>query len=145
MLPDFDIHGNLPPGIHEAAWTDIVERFGGTPWREHLLAGLKLALDALKAAGCRRVYLNGSFITAKDEPGDFDGCWEAGGVDAGRLDPVLLDFSNHRRAQKEKFGGELFLANSPADGAGRRFLEFFQRDRDGRAKGIVAIDLGGLQ
>ncbi|MHB8620801.1 MAG: DUF6932 family protein [Chloroflexota bacterium] len=97
------------------------------------------------AADCRRVYVNGSFVTAKEEPGDFDGCWEAAGVDPARLDPVLLDFSDQRNAQKEKFGGELFVASGPADGAGRQFLDFFQQDRDGRPKGIVAIDVGGLE
>jgi hypothetical protein len=56
--------------------------------------------------------------------------------------PVLLEFGDGRRAQKERFGGELFLADRPAGPAGTRFLEYFQRDRDtGRPKGIVQIDL----
>jgi hypothetical protein len=61
------------------------------------------------------------------------------------LDPVLLDFREGRRAQKERFGGELFIAQRGADPGGTRFLEFFQRDRDtGEPKGIVEIDLEGL-
>ena len=77
--------------------------------------------------------------------GDFDACWEADGVDADLLDPVLLDLRDRRRAQKAKYGGELFVADSPGEPGGRRFIDFFQRDRvTGAAKGIVAIDLEAL-
>ena len=102
-------------------------------------------MEALRVAGCRRAYVDGSFVTAKEVPGDFDGCWEAVGVDAGALDPVLLDFRHPRAAQKAKYRGEMFVANSAATPAGTRFLDFFQIDKDtGNAKGIVALDLGAL-
>ena len=53
-------------------------------------------------------------------------------------------FDDARRAQKTKYGGELFFADSRADPAGTTFLDFFQLDRSGQPKGIVALDLGGL-
>lgn len=145
-IPDFDPDtGNLPPGVHDATWDEIVSRFGWNPERTRLLKGLRSAVEFLKAAGCRRVYLNGSFATAKDVPGDFDGCWESKGVDPTTLDPVLLDFGNRRAAQKAKFGGELFVADLAATPAGTRFVDFFQQDKTtGDAKGILAIDLGGF-
>jgi hypothetical protein len=66
-------------------------------------------------------------------------------VDRAQLDPVLKTFTNLRAAQKRKYGGELFPADAPADLDGTNFLRFFQRDKDtAAAKGIVAIDLGGL-
>jgi hypothetical protein len=137
--------GNLPPGVHEATWGELVARYGSTPHRLALLAGLKAALDALRAAGCRRAYIDGSFVTAKEVPADFDACWEVDGVDLTRLDPVLLAFARRRAAQKRTYGGELFPADWPADAHGTNFLRFFQRDRaSGRPKGIVAIDLGDL-
>ena len=77
----------------------------------------------------------------KELPGDFDACWETGGVDEDLLDPVLLDFRNLRVAQKRKFWGEFFVADWAADPAGTRFLEFFQRDREGRRKGIIVLNL----
>jgi hypothetical protein len=146
MIPPFEPPtGLLPAGVHEATWEEFVARFGWTSYRLTLLAGLKAALDALRAAGCRRAYVDGSFVTAKETPGDFDGCWEVDGVDLARLDPVLKTFANLRAAQKRKYGGELFPADAPADLAGTNFLHFFQRDkRSGAAKGIVAIELGGL-
>ena len=136
---------NLPPGIHEATWEEIVAAFGSTPRREALLDGLLRALRALRSAGCTRAYLDGSFITTKEHPGDFDGCWEPHGVDPTALDVVLLDFRRGRAAQKAKYGGELFIANATAGPAGTAFLDFLQTDKaTGDLKGIVAIDLGGL-
>lgn len=110
-----------------------------------LLDGLLRALRSLNIAGCTAAYLDGSFVTAKELPGDFDACWESSGVDPGRLAPELLDFSNARAAQKVRYGGELFPVEAAAEPAGTTFLDYFQRDRDtGQPKGIVAIDLGGL-
>lgn len=58
-----------------------------------------------------------------------------------QLDPVLLDFSNKRAAQKAKYGGELFISSFIADAQGRTFLDFFQEDRNGNPKGIVEVHL----
>lgn len=145
MIPPFDDSGSLPPGIHEADWNELESRFSDSSRRVELLAGLRLALRALRDAGCRTAYVDGGFVTAKEEPEDFDACWDAVGVDASLLDPVLLDFSDGRRGQKERFGGELFPSIASAEPAGTRFLDFFQRDREtGKPKGIVAVDLKDL-
>src|SRR5947209_15931952 len=75
VIPVFDSSGKLPPGIHTAAWKQIVARLGFTARRKQLLKGLREALGLLKFAGCRFVYVNGSFVTSKPEPADFDACW----------------------------------------------------------------------
>ena len=146
MIPEFDGGGLLPPGIHKVSWSEIVERFGGTGWRRRLLTGLRTAVDSLKHAGCETIYVDGSFVTRKEIPGDFDACWEVGGVDPTILDPVLLTFDPGRATQKAKYMGELFPASIIADEDGFSFLEFFQIDKEtGQQKGIVAIDLRELR
>lgn len=121
-------------------------RFGQTPYRRSLLAGLRRGIDGLKAAGCRTLYLDGSFVTSEAQPGDFDACWDVTGVDPALLDPVFRDFSNRRAAQKARFHGEFFPAQLPEGISGKTFLDFFQTDKDsGRPKGIVAMDLGRLR
>ena len=106
------------------------------------MIGLKAALENLKASGCRTVYVNGSFVTTKESPNDYDGCWEEIGVDPSLLDPVLLTFDPGRATQKSKYLGELFPASITADTGGLSFLEFFQTDKDTAGpKGIIAIDL----
>ena len=146
MIPDFKPDGNLPPGVHWATWGEIFDRFGATQWRRDLLRGLRAALEALRIAGCQTVYLDGSFVSSKLVPGDFDACWEEAGMDFAVLDPVLLTFDADRAAQKAKFGGELFPASVSAGPGGSIFLEFFQSDKEtGQPKGIIALDLGGLK
>ena len=141
MLPAFDPgSGRLPPGEHVASRDEVVERFGWTERRRRLLDGLAEAIELLADAGCRKIWLNGSFVTAKDEPADFDACWETDDVDLDALDPVLLDLSNHRAAQKARFGGELF-PNVVEAQSGLSFAEFFQNERDTSRKGIVVINL----
>jgi len=142
MNPDFGPEGNLPPGIHWATWREIVDRFGGTPRRRRLLRGLRLALDELRAAGCRTVYVDGRFVTHAREPGDFDACWDSVGVAVGQIDRALIAYHGQRQAMKTKYRGELFPSDATADWDGISFFGYFQRDkRTGPAKGIVAIDL----
>jgi hypothetical protein len=145
MIPDFTADGNLPPGIHWATWSEIEVRFGMTAHRRRLLAGLHRAASSLRDAGCRAIYLDGSFVTDKEVPNDFDGCWDAHGVDGSLLDPILLEFSGDRAAQKAKYLGELFMAQMVEGDSQSYFLEFFQEDwHTGNRKGIVGIDLATL-
>jgi hypothetical protein len=145
MIPTFQPDGNLPPGVHWAEWTEMEARFGQTAYRRPILAGFRQGIQQLKAAGCLTVYIDGSFVTAKPQPADFDACWDVSAVDPNVLDPVFFDFTNHRAAQKARFLGEFFPALLPEGGSGRTFLEFFQEDKiSGDPKGIIALDLRRL-
>lgn len=139
MVPGL-VNGVLPPGEWPATWDEVEAAFGTNTWRVRLLAGCGRALAALKAAGCRRAWIDGSFVTAKAQPADIDGCYDPIGVDRALLHPALADLSPGRPAQKAEFGCE-FFPNVVEAGSGVYFVEFFQRDRDGRAKGIIALDL----
>ncbi|WP_218916913.1 DUF6932 family protein [Croceicoccus naphthovorans] len=131
----------LPPGIHDTTLDEVETRFATTPHRRWLFDGFVRMTQALAVAGCRSVYLDGSFVTAKPHPTDFDGCWDHIGVDPTKLDPVLLDFSKKRAAQKAKYQGELFIAGMP-NGDGGPFLDFFQVEKSsGLPKGILRISL----
>ncbi|MHB8289424.1 MAG: DUF6932 family protein [Acidimicrobiales bacterium] len=81
-------------------------------------------------------------MTAKDEPGDFDACWDPDGVDEDIPDQVLLDLSRGRSAQKECFGEELF-PNVTETGSELVFAEFFRNKRDTGRKGNVVLGFGG--
>lgn len=142
MLSNFNPTGTLPSGIHWTTWQEFEKRFGTNSRRKELLAGLKRAAADLQKAGCQAIFIDGSFVTAKELPNDFDACWSVEGVDPDLLDPVLLDFSNGRAAQKAKYGGELFPAEMPERASGKLFLDFFQVDKDtGQPKGIVGLRL----
>ena len=143
MIPPFDPTGLLPPGIHQAdTWQEFADRFGHTSHRQKLLLGMKSALLSLKNAGCKQVYVDGSFVTVKEHPNDFDICWDIEGVNPNLLNPLLLKLDDGRSAQKVKYLGELFPAQVKEKGSGQTFLNFFQIDKaTGGSKGIVVLKL----
>jgi len=73
MLPAFTDDGLLPPGVHWTDWDVFVRRFGHNPWRIMLLEGIRAALENLRDSGCQVAYIDGSFVTGKLYPRDFDG------------------------------------------------------------------------
>lgn len=144
MIPPIDLAtGNLPPGEHEADWREFYERYGTTPRRIALLRGLANGLNLLAAAGIPRAYVDGSFVTAKEAPGDFDVCWDTDRyTNTAALDPVFLDCRPPRLQQKARFGGEFLPAEAIADARGTPYRRFFQTDRyTDQPKGIVVISL----
>jgi hypothetical protein len=131
-IPPFDDDGNLPPGIHFCTWDEFLARFDTTEQRSRLIEGLKEAMEHLLAAGCRTIYINGSFVTNKLNPNDFDACWDAEGVDIDYLKsnaPILLKLYDKRAVQKTKYKGEIFPSELLADETGLTFLELFQLDK----------------
>lgn len=146
MIPPFgSVTGYLPRGIHHATWEELVKALGFSDRRRELLEGLRLGAHELKKAGASVVFLDGSFATKKHNPSDIDGCYNIDEVDPSVLDPVFRDFKNDRKAMKDKYGAEFFPATWIADNlSGDPFLTFFQKDRNGRAKGIIALDLSTL-
>jgi hypothetical protein len=144
-LPPFTTSGLLPPGIHWASWKEITDRFGHTPHRQNLLLGLMQGIDALKAAGCQVIYIDGSFCTDKEVPGDFDVCWDDSTVDLDFLSasaPLMFEFGQARAAQKAAYLGEFFPCSGIAAPPTTLYLDFFQLDKNsGSAKGIVGLQL----
>ena len=144
MIPPFTVSGGLPEGVHQAEMNEIEKRFSYNPRRLWLFGGLKRAMADLGTAGCQMLYLDGSFVTDKEFPGDFDACWDPKGVIIAKLDPVFLDFSNRRAAQKAKYFGEFFPAQATANATAPfyTFLKFFQMDTTtGIRKGIIGIKI----
>ncbi len=148
-LPEFDSSGRLPVGIHNANWREFKRRFGWNERRQTLIAGLRKAGDLLYRAGCRKIYIDGSFITNRELPGDFDACWDESGVDLNfliRIAPELFDMRNKCAVQKAKFGGEFFPAMTISGSSRKTFLDFFQFDtRTQTAKGIICIYLDAVR
>lgn len=76
MLPEFNEDGNLPPGIHHATFSEVIERFGGRTSlislkrqtvTQHLVQLYEFVKD-FAIGTC----IDGSYVTSKLEPGDVD-------------------------------------------------------------------------
>ena len=99
----FDANGNLPPGEHTMTWSEIVQRFGGNDRRRELLDGLHDLCLTLQAASCETLWLDGSFVTSKDEPGDFDAVSDHHSVpDLAALGELFLK-ADQRDARKARW------------------------------------------
>lgn len=141
VIPNFRADGLLPVGEHASTWAELTTRFDWRPHRLVLLDGLRAACLNLAAGGCQRLWLDGSFVTSKQIPADYDACWDPQGVDPLLLDPCLLDFTpGGRLRMKAKYLGDLFVAGIEGR-TSQPFVEFFQLDRSGERKGIVVVDL----
>jgi hypothetical protein len=143
MIPAFTAVGLLPAGIHPATRSEFRSRFAGNPIRSQILGGISRAADALRIAGCQRLWVDGSFATTKDQPGDWDGCWDPTGVDLELLDPLLMDFSPRGRVRiKVKYLADLFPSTFIEQSSSSAFIEYFQVDKTtGLPKGVILLNL----
>jgi hypothetical protein len=141
-IPPFDDEtGYLPPGEHEADWTEVYQRFGWTYRRRMILAGLRAVLDRLWERSVTTCWFDGSFVTSKQRPRDVDVIYlPPPGSDVtawGDLSPT------NRSRLKDLRQVDLWPYPSPQPGGFRKpmametILEFFSHDRDGRPKGLI--------
>jgi hypothetical protein len=142
MIPHFRDDGYLPEGLHLATEAEVTFRFGsGTPRRRRLILRLRRWLDLSALTRARRFLVDGSFVTAKEEPNDIDAVvlladdFErqiSDGLDAAlELEEMLLT----------RCPEEIFAAEDSRDW--EDWVEFFSRTReaDGGRKGLVEIRL----
>lgn len=143
MIPAL-VDGFLPVGQHPATWKELMERFGTTPNRRQLLGGALRVLRHLREVGVTEAWLDGSMVSEKERPSDYDLCYAYWQADRTRLDPVIrgpLAFTqNGREAMKRKYLGDVFPQDAPEGG----MLRFWQQDH-GTAKGIIKIDMESLK
>jgi hypothetical protein len=144
MMPFEPSTGYLPEGVHNMALGEFMHSFVWNGWRRLLCSGLARAIASLQVAGCRAVIVDGSFVTAKDMPGDWDAAFDPVGVDPAQLDPILIKHDDGRKAMRAKYLGDMFPWSAVACGAsGSIYHQFFQKDRAGQPKGIVELKLRG--
>lgn len=145
MIPSFVIVPNalwpmLPPGIHDATMQEVYDRYVLNEKRKQLFEGFERAIKNIFAAGSPQVYLDGSYVTAKPEPGDYDALWDRRFVNPYLLDPLFIELRFGTNRQKAKYLGEFFPSAAVETKSGKPFLEFFMTDQiTGAKKGIIRI------
>jgi len=144
VIPEFQSNGELPAGEHNASLDEVEDRFGQqNVQRKMLMDGLRTASDNFTQAGVRTIWVNGSFVTSKEEPNDIDGCWEyTDAVDTYILDDAFI--SSTRKDAKEKYGLDFFISAIIEGATGLPFPQFFQKNRDDEPKGIIVVHFGDV-
>lgn len=133
MIPPFDEHGYLPPGVHPATPEEVELRFGRqSEVREVEMDSLRWLVALARKAGISRLVVNGSFVTDIDEPND--------------VDCVLLigpEFPRDREAERELLAGLPFLEIQVVQQARFSMLveRFFATDRRMQPKGMIEVIL----
>ncbi|NYF26050.1 hypothetical protein [Sporosarcina sp. JAI121] len=142
-IPAFVANGDLPPGIHETTWDEFKVRYGVNHRRKLQLKGLEKAIQEFTKSGCTIIYIDGSFVTNKKNPGDFDALYDLEEVNDLIIDQVLLDASRTGREKMKKYyEGEFFPAYIKAQPNGTIYLDFFQKNKKTKEpKGIIKIKL----
>jgi hypothetical protein len=131
MIPAFDEHGYLPPGIHKASLEEIAERFAQqSELRRAQMESLRWLVDTARRVGVARIIVNGSFVADIVEPND--------------VDCVLLagpGFPRDVDAEAELLAGLPFLEIQLVGQDAFEYLvqTFFATDRDGVPKGVVEV------
>ena len=147
MIPEFNAYGELPEGTHDATLDEIEARYAITAHRETLFECFSDWVDHMRSAGCHTFHLDGSYITNKDHPDDYDALWDTRGVDTSLIHPCLLAYPKDRDAIKDRFGGDIFPDHAIPEGSISFYLDRFQREtREDvpRRKGIIRVRFGDI-
>jgi len=147
-IPDFRDDGWLPEGHHAATWDEIAERLGGEPGskRATVLAGLLAWRDAVRAKGLSGlVILDGSFVSAKPAPGDFDLLffYDEASEAVTKQDTKAAALVDNAKC-KARFGGDVFgfgatLARLAPQFAPRDTFDFIKDTK--KPKGVLEVQI----
>lgn len=146
-LPEFREDGWLPEGHYEASWEEVIAKFGGTAGspRERVLRALLDWRDRLREKGVSGwIVLDGSFISARDSPNDFDTIvvfddhvWEL--MESDIETKELLDYSS---CKSRGFDLLIFSATYVREEPKWARLDAFDRDKEtGMPKGVLEVVL----
>ncbi len=141
-IPPFRPDGYVPEGLYGCSAAEAIFRFGSSSRRRRrLVLRLRRWIALGQQVGATRLLVDGSFVTAKEDPHDIDTV-------------ILLPPSFHQQIMQEyepaleleamlltRQPEEIFAAEDATDW--EEWVEFFSRTRepDGRRKGLVEIRL----
>jgi len=147
MVPTFNKEGALPLGEHEISLAEFEQVFVYNERRREIFNKFLKLIDDLRTINCSLIYVDGSYVTDKEEPGDIDVCWhEDEFIDWDRLKKellILLDLEYPRHWQQLVYSADVFPANVYDSNAKKLFKDFFQQHKEtGNPKGIIKIKIG---
>jgi uncharacterized protein DUF6932 len=148
----------LPPGRHKATKDEIetvlVEGFQESTTRRPLLDQALELLDAVqKIVPVSAFWIDGSFVTTKEDPGDIDLVSHLDGEALDALKPIdqmLLGGLVSGHWSRDRSGCDSFFvsvypaghsANAEYEKTAAWWDSFFGQDRSGNAKGYVELEI----
>jgi hypothetical protein len=141
-IPALQENGFLPPGLYLADLDEIRDRFGRTSERRRMLFNrLQMFVGAVRHVEALRMFVAGSYVTAKTNPRDVDVV-----IWVGERFLELLELEDKQALDLEL----MFLTREPKEAFAvfdedgwNAWLDFFSsvRYREGEQKGVVEVKL----
>lgn len=146
LIPNYRDDGWLPLGHYNLSWDEITEKFSGKPGslRNNLMQELIKWRDELRENNIYgTLLLDGSFISNKEEPSDFDAMF----IYDENIETLFISSPELYRLVKieecKKRGFDLFaLPLSLKEKSPLLFgLDLFDKDKNGIPKGVVEVKI----
>lgn len=152
MIPNLQ-DGVLPEGVHDCTIDEVEKAFGQfrrTDRRPHLTEKLRRYIESVRQSGlAAAVLVDGSYVTAKDEPGDIDLVLVLrSDFDLqAELRPTEYNIQS-KRVVRRLYGFDVLVAREGSE-ACKEWVEFFSRVKlqdpeqqtSQRRKGLLRITL----
>jgi len=141
-IPPFRSDGYLPEGIYVCSETEVIFRFGSSSRRRRrLMLRLRRWIELGRQVGAQRLLVDGSFVTAKEDPHDIDSVTllpEDFTQQLARESAPALELEEMLLTRRPE---EIFAAEDETDW--EEWMEFFSQTRepDRRRQGLVEIHL----
>lgn len=142
ILPPFRLDGYLPEGVYVCSEAEVLFRFGSSSRRRRrLVLRLRRWIELGRQVGARRLLVDGSFVTAKEEPHDIDSVIFLPEDFTRQLERELTPALELEETLLTRRPEELFAAEDETDW--QEWVAFFSqtREADRRRKGLVEIRL----
>ena len=141
IWPEFNQHGDLPPGVHPATFAETLSRFAGTPRRAVIARRLERIYSLARATGhLARFIVFGSFITDKTEPNDVDiFLLMEDSSDVSKVSTEAHLVFDHTAAQNLLGASVFWIRRAAALGGEEATIAHWQVKRTGNKRGIVEI------
>ena len=141
--PEFNEHGDLPPGVHAATLEEILNHFGATSRRTIIARRLDRIFQlARSTTHLSRFIIFGSFITAKLEPNDVDiFMLMEDSFDVRQVSAEARLVFDHAAAQNRLGASVFWIRRAAALGGEEATIAHWQIKRDGSKRGIVETTL----
>ncbi|MBM4257969.1 MAG: hypothetical protein FJ147_19015 [Deltaproteobacteria bacterium] len=141
-IPPFRSDGYLPEGLYVCSVADVLFRFGSSSRRRRRLAlRVRRWVELGQQVGAQRLLVDGSFVTAKEEPHDIDSVLLLPADFVQQLEqelPAAVELEIMFLTRRPE---EIFAAEDEQDWA--EWVAFFSQTRepDHRRKGLIEIRL----
>lgn len=140
--PEFNEHGDLPVGIHQATLAEVVEHFGrNSVQRRHVAERLIRIYDLADRTGhVARFIVYRSFVTAKPNPNDVDiFILVKNSFRPAEIKGEVAIIFNHMTAHRNEGASVFWATRAGATGGEQSILEDWQYKRDKTKRGIVEV------